>query len=324
MKRRFALTSILVIAAMLLAAVPAAAENGDGPPDIYWDIYEDGLEAHLIHDGVDVQVWAYSFVDCFGQTYEDNFEDPWSGIGWITVPENGEGPLGYAGALVSYWNDEEEEWSEPLWYAASRPCVTPPEEVGSVCFEGNATHVVGFDGWMVADTLVNFAEGGELISYMPEPPSEAHETWEDEVVYADAFFVFWDGVLENWIWSDLIVGGPCESAAVPEPVVTGLWGYVHPAVDRNICYILSLTRPTQSEEDNDVRRICFTDDSPNWWDGATLLTHGDVYENGFPFGHWEGDAAANAFNPNAKRLPLHAPAGEKDLLDVVEIAPWTQ
>ena len=120
--------------------------------------------------------------------------------------------------------------------------------------------------------------------------------------------------------------GACQKA---EPVITGLWAYVNRGAEpedggRNICYILSLTQPTQSEADNDVKRLCFTTEHPNWWDGAEVLTHGDVYENGTDWGDWGGDAVANAFNPNAKRLPLHAPAGEKDLFDVVEIAPWTQ
>ena len=57
--------------------------------------------------------------------------------------------------------------------------------------------------------------------------------------------------------------------------------------------------------------------NPFMWDDKQLV----LYNEGIRLG-WT--SVANAFNPNAKRLPLHAPAGEKDLFDVVEIAPWTQ
>ena len=238
MKRRFAFTSVLVIAAMLLAAVPAAAENGDG--------------------GVDVLIDGNSF-------FPNGTEDPLARLheAWVL------------------------------------PCGADPEAE---------------DSWY----------------YYYEYP-HPDETWTSMADYTEGEFTANIAAIEySWHYGEAggddywgYVEGSCEVAAEP-PVVTGLWGYVNPAADRNICYILSLTSPTQSEEDNDVRRLCFKESSPDWWNGATLLTHGDVYENGFPFGRWEGDAAANAFNPNAKRLPLHAPAGEKDLLDIVEMAPWTQ
>ncbi|KKU03690.1 MAG: hypothetical protein UX88_C0029G0003 [Candidatus Woesebacteria bacterium GW2011_GWC2_47_16] len=247
MKRRFAFTSVLVIAALLLAAVPAAADEGPEVP--YIVIAEDGMTADYIPaDGfVTVAIYAEMCNEAVFDEGELWLED-WS---WISLPEVGEGPLGYLSAFLLQWDEEEEEWVEWGWISASRPCVEPPEEVGSVCFEGNATHVVGLNGWMVADTLASFVEGGELINYMPEPPSEAHETWEDEVVYADAFFVFWDGVLENWIWSDLIVGGPCEAApAPPEPVVmmyvaysaTGFYG-TEPDITNTITLYSALGAP---------------------------------------------------------------------------------
>ena len=117
-----------------------------------------------------------------------------------------------------------------------------------------------------------------------------------------------------------------EPEAAPKPVVTGLWAYVNPGAEvgaRNICYILSLTRPTQSEADNDVKRLCFTEVAPDWWQGAALMTHGDVFENGTDWGYWEGDAKASAFS-GAKRLPLHDEGPNNDLLDKAEKFPWTQ
>lgn len=139
-----------------------------------------------------------------------------------------------------------------------------------------------------------------------------------------------------WIWDngwgstegEFTVPEECaEPEAAPEPVVRNLWAYVNPAAEvgaSNICYLLSLTQPTQSEESNDVQRLCFTEAAPDWWQGAILLTHGDVFENGTDWGFWEGDAATNAFSPNARRLPLHAEGPNNDLVDKAEMFPWTQ
>jgi hypothetical protein len=127
----------------------------------------------------------------------------------------------------------------------------------------------------------------------------------------------------QWSGTELTAGA-CQAPPV-EPVVRNLWAYVNPAATegaRNICYILSLTQPTQSEESNDVQRLCFLD-LPDWYNGAVVLTHGDVYENGTDWGFWEGDAAAAAFS-GAPRLPLHADGPNNDLVDKAEMYPWTQ
>jgi hypothetical protein len=125
-----------------------------------------------------------------------------------------------------------------------------------------------------------------------------------------------------------ISGDPVPCAAPANPVVLNLWGYINPgatdeAARGNICYILSLTQPTQSEENNDVRRLCFTESSPDWWQGAVLLAHGAVYDDGSDFGLWQGDAAAQAFS-SAKRLPLHATGPHNDLVELAEVVHWTQ
>jgi len=189
--------------------------------------------------------------------------------------------------------------------------------------------VIGEDGLSVSftghhvkaiDLLVEYCDGtGELIQF--EKPIWPPHVWEFEkpVTYADSLMRFWG---DEFLTLVVAESRPCPVNA--DPVLRNFWAYVNPAVDKNICYFFSLTRPTQSEEDNDVRRLCFTETSPNWWDGAYLLTHGDVYEDGSDWGNWQGDAAAEVYNPGSKRLPLHAPAGEQDLFDVAETSPWTQ
>ena len=123
--------------------------------------------------------------------------------------------------------------------------------------------------------------------------------------------LYWTGTV--------LTAGACP---VAEPVLRNFWGIVNPAVDDNICYIFSNGHPWV----DDFMRLCFTD-NPQWAAGAYVLqgAYGDLYEkNGSDWGYWQGDAAVHAYNPGAKRLPLHAPAGEQDLFDVVEVSPWTQ
>jgi hypothetical protein len=106
----------------------------------------------------------------------------------------------------------------------------------------------------------------------------------------------------------------------PKPAVTGLYAFVNPAEDRNICYILSNGMPGI---ERDVQRLCFTEENPDWWMGASFLVSGDVYEDGTDWGFWKGDAVARAYS-GALRLPLHADGPDNDLFDLAHMYPWTQ
>lgn len=112
---------------------------------------------------------------------------------------------------------------------------------------------------------------------------------------------------------------PCPPR-MPKPEVKGLYAFVNPAEDKNICYILANGMPGI---ERDVKRLCFTESNPDWWEGASYLTHGDVFDNGTDWGYWEGDPVVEAYS-NAKRLPLHAEGPDNDLGDKAEKYYWTQ
>ncbi len=130
----------------------------------------------------------------------------------------------------------------------------------------------------------------------------------------------------TWVNADYgnsgdITGGPKDCPTLTLEV-RNLWAFINPGATEgkhNICYILSDGQPGRDT----LKRLCFTEVAPDWWQGASLLTHGDVYDNGTSWGWWEGDAAAAAFS-FAKRLPLFAPGPNNDLLEKAEMYPWTQ
>jgi len=121
------LIPLFVIASMLIAAVPAAADDGGipAPPTIV--LSEDGTTGY----STIVEGWWVSAVYaeyCNGREpyYVELGElGPITHFGWYTDWEAGEGPLSLLAGWVSYW--DEEEWSNSQWISATRECTAEPE-----------------------------------------------------------------------------------------------------------------------------------------------------------------------------------------------------
>lgn len=303
----FGITTILVALALLVPTTAFAADDFVGTYTYDWITYDNGMGGIWATDFFHSQVSIWDLGDGY---YDVVFVD---GGSFVTLdgytPGDEELPLvaGIGGAIsggvhIVVRGDLEE---------------SIPSHVGPIDYRGGG-------GW--SNYLSPFFDDFRIVEWLDWGwafASCGNGTWVDNEQTEAAYASDGPNDLMGNISGDPV---PCEGPA--EPVVRNLWAYVNPAAEDvnargNICYILSKTQPTQSEEDNDVRRLCYTTSSPNWWNGAVLLTHGDVFENGTDWGYWEGDAAARAFS-TAPRLPLHAEGPNNDLIDKAEMFPWTQ
>ncbi len=106
-------------------------------------------------------------------------------------------------------------------------------------------------------------------------------------------------------WSDIVLTFGACPVAKASPIFDGLWAYGNTAEDfaDEICYIIS----ARGEPSVDSRiRVCENGgnwpddvDRPGWVETSYLKANGGVFDDGTPWGYWEGDAVAGSL-----RLPL--------------------
>jgi len=189
MKRRLTFTSVLVIAALLLAAVPAAADDGD--PGATIEIAGDGLSfSFSIGEGA-LAYWAGGET-CSGEEF-GGYLGEWASEGTVVAPSQ----IAYA---VVYYTVPDWEEGDPIWSAeAYGEC--SPEPVfdywgwDASCgypFVGAGAYLAYEDGEPAVGVEVTFSMEGE----------DPFVTETDEWGYASADFPFEPGSDPATIWID--------------------------------------------------------------------------------------------------------------------------
>lgn len=307
----FGITAIATVLALLIpTAAFAGSEVFVGTYTYDWTTYDNGMEGLWATDFFHSQVSIWDLGDDYyrvvfvdGGTFETLDANSPGGNGHVDAGITGNV---YGGVSIIVAGDLEEEI---------------PSHIGPIDYRSGG-------GW--SNYLSPFFDDFQIVEWESwgwSFVSCGNGTWVDN----EETEAIYNSEGPNPVMGDVVGERVACETSTQEPVVKNLWAYVNPgatdeAARGNICYILSQTQPIQNVEldkENAVRRLCYTTDSPDWWQGAVLLTHGDVFENGTDFGFWEGDAAARAFS-SALRKPLHADAPAIDLTDLAEMYPWTQ
>lgn len=308
-KLRSFTASVLVVFALLIStAVPAFADGFS----IHWEISDDGTQAHLIH-GPDIQVYSYFADDCNGRIYESEFDPPLSSIDWQTNESDGQAPLGYITAYVSYRTRN--GWSEPQWYDATRNCSKSTE--GSICWTGMTTNVAAKNGRYIWSIQVDFTDGSsdEILYGTAGGPTQIAYQWAKPIKAARANFSLYIPEERRWYQTPFLEGSPCRADQVMHRYgQLGMQAFINPDTPGDICYIEYLGDNPASVNSTYAQHACDTywpgGPRPGWHENMVALPGGTgaVYDNGTSWGYWEGDKVAGGH-----RAPLFAPGDQRSL-----------
>lgn len=309
-KRNLAFSLLVVLALLVMSAVPAFADS----PRLHLEISSDGMEAHLVHT-MDVRVTRYFVDDCNGQITETVLDPPLDEFSWVVNPSSGQAPIGYITTEVSYLTGG--GWSVPEWVDATRNCTESSE--GSVCWVGTTTYVTPKHGRYIWAIQVDFTDGtsDEVFYGTAGGPYDKEVTvWDKPIAAARANFSLYVPEEKTWYQTPFLEGQPCNAAqATMKPYgELGMQGFINPDTPGDVCLVEYWGDIPASVNSEYAQHTCDTywpgGPRPGWHEKMVALkgATGRVYKNGTQWGYWEGDKAAARY-----RAPLFAPGDQRSL-----------